>query len=46
MVVTANADHLVRDAVGRRQTASRIAGFIRTQPGLGDLAGRLAGVTD
>ena len=46
MVVTADADYPVRDAVGRRQTASRIAGFIRTQPALGDLAGRLAGVTD
>ena len=46
MVVTADADYPVRDAVGRRQTASRIAGFIRTQPALGDLPGRLAGVTD
>jgi hypothetical protein len=46
IVVTADTDDPVRDAAGRRQAASRIAGFVQAQPTLADLAGRLAGVTD
>ena len=45
MVVTADADVLAPDTVGRRQAASRVVGFLQSQSAWAELIARLAGVT-
>ena len=46
LVVTADADLLVLDAIGRRRAASRVAGFLQAQRALSEMIGKLAGVTE